>query len=112
MRHNYFRTSSASGNAKEGTMSRLRFGRSKRPDPTIHTPPGATTTALEKLRLLIENQGLQPGMKLPPERELAAQLAVGRPTLREAIKALSMLDVIESRRGAGTFIKSLGGLHL
>jgi len=37
-------------------------------------------------------------------------LKVGRPALREAIKALSILDVLESRRGDGTYIKSLSGL--
>ena len=93
-------------------MPRLRFGRSRRPEPATHNKPAPRPRRLEKLRLLIENQGLQPGMKLPPERESAAQLAVGRPTLREAIKAMSMLDIIESRRGAGNYIKSLGGLHL
>jgi len=93
-------------------MSAEVIGKSKQPAATNHNKLGATTKALEKLRLLIEERGLQAGMKLPPERALATQLGVGRPTVREAIKALSMLDVIESRRGAGTYIKSLGGLSL
>jgi len=78
--------------------------------PKRHQPH--VTKALEKLRELIGCQGLQPGMKLPSERELAARFGVGRPMLREAIKALSMLDVVESRCGDGTYIKSLGGLNL
>jgi GntR family transcriptional repressor for pyruvate dehydrogenase complex len=53
---------------------------------------------------------MQPGTKLPPERALSAELKVGRPAIREAIKALQVLDVIESRRGDGTYIKSLAGL--
>jgi GntR family transcriptional regulator, transcriptional repressor for pyruvate dehydrogenase complex len=62
--------------------------------------------ALARLRALIESSGCQPGSKLPPERVLASQLGVGRPALREAIKALSILDVLESRRGDGTYLKS------
>lgn len=49
---------------------------------------------------------------MPPERDLAKKLGVGRPALREAIKALGMLDVLESKRGDGTYIKSLSGLRL
>lgn len=51
-------------------------------------------------------------MKLPPERLLAQKWRVGRPAVREAIKALTMLDVLESRRGAGTYVKSLSGLSI
>ena len=50
-------------------------------------------------------------MRLPAERVLAARLKVGRPAIREAIKALSILDVLESRRGDGTYVKSLAALH-
>lgn len=53
---------------------------------------------------------MQPGMKLPAERQLADELKVGRPAVREAIKALEVLDVIERRRGDGNYIKSLAGL--
>jgi len=65
---------------------------------------------LTNLRTLIKTGGFQSGFKLPPERVLAAQLGVGRPALREAIKALSILDVLESRRGDGTYVKSREGL--
>jgi GntR family transcriptional repressor for pyruvate dehydrogenase complex len=51
-------------------------------------------------------------MALPPERVLAEKLGVGRPSIREGIKALSILDVLESRRGDGTYIKSLEGLRI
>lgn len=61
---------------------------------------------LGKIRKLIEEGHFPPGSKLPPERALAAQLGVGRPSLREAIKALAVLEVLESRRGSGTFVKS------
>jgi len=65
---------------------------------------------LAEILRLIENSGLEPGSKLPPERALAARLKVGRPAVREAIKALSMLDVLDSRRGDGTYVKSLAAL--
>lgn len=67
---------------------------------------------LSELRYFIEQKHLHPGMKLPPERTLAKQLKVGRPTIREAIKALSILDILESRRGDGTYVKSLAGLTM
>lgn len=60
---------------------------------------------LTKIRGLIEQGQIPPGSKLPAERALAAELGVGRPALREAIKVLSVLGVLESRRGSGTFVK-------
>lgn len=67
---------------------------------------------LVKLRKFIEDGNYQAGMKLPPERVLAREWNVGRPAVREAIKALSILDVLDSRRGDGTYVKSLAGLSL
>jgi DNA-binding FadR family transcriptional regulator len=77
------------------------------PRSTKAQPPARDRgRVIERLRALIADSGDLPGGKLPPERELARQLGVGRPAIREAIKALGILDVIESRRGAGTFIKA------
>ena len=67
---------------------------------------------LSKLRAFIEDNGYTVGQVLPPERVLAEKFGVGRPAVREAVKALSILDVIESRRGDGTYIKSLEGLRV
>lgn len=53
---------------------------------------------------------MQPGERLPSERSLALEFRVGRPSVREAIKALQILDVLDSRQGDGTFIKSRAGL--
>ncbi|GAB2692744.1 FadR/GntR family transcriptional regulator [Nocardia thraciensis] len=47
------------------------------------------------------------GHKLPGETTLAAQLGVGRSTLREAIRELSGKGVLESRQGAGVFVTAL-----
>ena len=65
---------------------------------------------LEHLRHLIVARNMQPGERLPSERTLATELHVGRPSVREAIKALQVLDVLDSRHGNGTFIKSRAGL--
>lgn len=69
------------------------------------------SSVITMLRNFIEEGGFDVGMTLPPERVLAERLGVGRPAIREGIKALSILDVIESRRGDGTYIKSLEGLR-
>jgi GntR family transcriptional regulator, transcriptional repressor for pyruvate dehydrogenase complex len=70
-----------------------------------------TVGVLSLLREFIEEGGFGPGTKLPPERSMAERLGVGRPAIREGLKALSILDVLESRRGDGTYIKSLEALH-
>jgi DNA-binding FadR family transcriptional regulator len=48
---------------------------------------------------------LSPGSRLPSERQLAEALKVGRSTVREAIAALDLLGVIETRQGAGSYIR-------
>jgi GntR family transcriptional regulator, transcriptional repressor for pyruvate dehydrogenase complex len=68
------------------------------------------TVVIDRIKRLIESESYQPGMKLPTERKLADLLGVGRPAVREAIKALSILDVVESRRGDGTYLKSTSAL--
>lgn len=60
-----------------------------------------------RLLLMLKEKQLRPGDKLPPERELAAMMQVSRPSLREALRALSMMNVLEIRQGAGTFVSSL-----
>src|SRR5688572_1821002 len=54
--------------------------------------------------LLIERGELRPGDRLVPERELAQELGVSRPTVRAGLHALAAMGVTESRQGAGTFI--------
>jgi len=58
------------------------------------------------LRAYVDDNGLKPGALLPAESELAAQLGVSRNSLREGIKALESLGVLESRRGVGIFVKA------
>lgn len=58
---------------------------------------------------MVTAQALKPGDQLPPERELAASLNVSRPSVREAIRGLSILGVVKSRQGGGAYISKLDG---
>ncbi|MED3687620.1 GntR family transcriptional regulator [Peribacillus butanolivorans] len=60
---------------------------------------------VESLRSMIEADSLLPGDKIPSERELSDRLNVGRSSVREALRALELLGLIETRRGEGTFIR-------
>ncbi|PYS68438.1 MAG: FadR family transcriptional regulator [Acidobacteria bacterium] len=53
---------------------------------------------------LIKREELKPGDRLPPERELAKQLGISRPSLRAGLSSLISMGVLQSRQGAGTFI--------
>src|SRR5271169_2791035 len=63
--------------------------------------------AADAIKALIVSGELKPGDTLPPERELAGMLGISRPSLREAIRVLSALNVVEPRHGGGTYITSL-----
>ena len=52
----------------------------------------------------MRNKELKPGDKIPPEPELAASLGIARSSVREAIKILTYLGVLESKRSEGTFV--------
>ena len=56
------------------------------------------------IRGRIERGELKPGDRLPPERDLAAQIGVSRPTVRTALRSLATMGVVQSKQGAGTFI--------
>jgi GntR family transcriptional regulator, transcriptional repressor for pyruvate dehydrogenase complex len=96
-----------------GTMPPARAGRTPRP----RNGAMPSFSALEKtsiglqaadaIKALIVSGELQPGDTLPPERELAAMLGISRPSLREAIRVLSALNVVEPRHGGGTYVTSL-----
>ncbi|GAB3942958.1 FadR/GntR family transcriptional regulator [Kribbella albertanoniae] len=67
----------------------------------------ATDTALTGLRQMIASGALGPGAKFPPEPELCDRLGVSRSSLREAVRSLAALGVIESRHGSGTYVSAL-----
>src|SRR5262245_58495503 len=72
----------------------------------IHSSgPGQTTEqVVGQVSELIKREELKPGDRLPPERELAKQLGISRPSLRAGLRTLISMGVLKSRQGAGTFI--------
>ncbi|MYS85297.1 FadR/GntR family transcriptional regulator [Embleya scabrispora] len=66
-----------------------------------------TQRAVDQVRALIADGALQPGERLPTERELAVQFGLSRSSMREAIRALTAMGVLEARHGAGIYVTSL-----
>lgn len=64
----------------------------------------------DKIIDLIESKELLPSEKLPSEQELMKELNVGRGTIREAIKSLVSRNIVEIRRGVGTFVAKNTGV--
>ncbi|MFC0239944.1 FCD domain-containing protein [Rhodopseudomonas telluris] len=58
----------------------------------------------DRIEALIALRGLKPGDRVPSERQLAVDLGVSRPTLREAIRQLATRGLLVSRHGGGTFV--------
>ena len=73
-------------------------------ESTPRTRPDSTEQVITHVRERIARRELRPGDRLPPERELAIQLGVSRPTVRAGLRALAAMGVIESRHGSGTYI--------
>lgn len=71
-----------------------------------------TERAIEEIKAKIAKGELEPGQRLPTERDLAAELGLSRSSMREAIRALTVLGVLEARHGAGIYVTRLepGGL--
>lgn len=67
----------------------------------------AASDAVSHIQRLVQRGDLGPGERLPPERELARELGVSRSTLREAIRALVVMNILVSRHGDGTYVSSL-----
>lgn len=65
---------------------------------------------VNNIKEMIKNKRIHPGEKLPNEMELAKHFGVSRPTIREALKILASINVVEIVRGKGTFVKHLPGL--
>ena len=68
------------------------------------TSEGGSEQVVSFVRGLIERKELRPGDQLPPERDLAAQIGVSRPTLRMGLHSLAAMGCVESRHGSGTYI--------
>lgn len=59
----------------------------------------------DEVKAYIIEHALVPGDALPPETELAEQLGVSRNSVREAVKSLETLGIVEARTGAGLFVR-------
>lgn len=66
-----------------------------------------TDEAIEKLRSMIVSGQLRPGDRLPREADLATTLGLSRNSLREAVRALSLVRILDVRQGDGTYVSSL-----
>jgi DNA-binding FadR family transcriptional regulator len=67
----------------------------------------AVEKAFHGLRHMIATGRLGPGERIPPEGELCEELGVSRGSLREAVRMLAALGVIEPRHGSGTYVSQL-----
>ena len=63
----------------------------------------------DQLRALIERSEFAVGTRLPPERDLALQLGVSRPSVREALIALEVEGLVEVRMGSGVYVRQAEG---
>jgi GntR family transcriptional repressor for pyruvate dehydrogenase complex len=70
-------------------------------------PKKISEEIVKQLRDLIFSGKLQPGKKLPPERELAKSLNVSRPPLREALNTLQGMGIIEIQQGNRSFVRPI-----
>jgi len=78
----------------------MKIVRSKQRDKTVFS----SEAVVFRLREMIRHGALTSGDKLPPERDLAREMGVSRPTLRAGIRSLAAVGLLESRRGSGTFV--------
>ena len=71
-----------------------------------------TDVVIDAITGMLRAGQLRPGARLPVEKELAAQLGVSRGSLREGVRALATLGVLETRQGDGTYVTALDPRHL
>ncbi|MFD3513959.1 FadR/GntR family transcriptional regulator [Streptomyces sp. NPDC058657] len=95
------------------------------PVPAARTGPGpapeltaaaaketVTHRAIEAVKAMITSGRLTSGQRLPTERDLAVRLGISRSSMREAIRALTVLGVLESRHGSGVYVTNLDAVDL
>ena len=66
-----------------------------------------TDQAIIQIKQMILDGELHPGDRLPPEKELSERLGLSRSSMREAVKALEVIRVLDVRQGDGTYVTSL-----
>ena len=70
--------------------------------------PSGSDLLTEQILDLIERDGLQPGDRLPTVQALATRFAVAAPTMREALRRLQAVGVVEMRHGSGVYVRHAG----
>ena len=70
-----------------------------------------TDEAIGRIKEMIVSGVLRPGDRLPKEADLATQLGLSRNSLREAVRALSLLNILHVRQGDGTYVSSLNDCY-
>jgi GntR family transcriptional repressor for pyruvate dehydrogenase complex len=71
-----------------------------------------TDEAINSLKAMILSGELRPGQRLPREPDLAAVLGLSRSSLREAVRALSLIRILDVRQGDGTYVSDLSTASL
>ena len=74
-----------------------------------------TGAVMRAVSSFIGRSKLKPGAKLPTERQLMQSLAVGRSTVREVLRQLQTLGIVETRQGSGTYLRrtvSANAIHM
>lgn len=94
----------------KGSASRPRRAGRKSPlapVPAIRPRTRVTRQVVDALLNLLRSGHYRVGDRLPSEWELVEQLSVGRSAVREAMRELATLDLVEIRPGRGTFVRTL-----
>lgn len=90
--------------------SRRPASRRSRPDPVeLPRTERLAVTRLsddlaERIRRLIISEDIAQGARLPPERDLAERFGASRPIVSQALRALSLMGLVEIRRGSGAYV--------
>ena len=71
----------------------------------LRRSPGTSVELAQALLGLLTSGAYQPGQRLPGERQMSQQMAVGRMNMREALKSLAVLGIVEVRQGDGTYLR-------
>ena len=79
----------------------------KKQQSTSAHAPSQTDVVIGRIRELISTGDLTPDSRLPIEKDLAESFGVSRGSLREAVRALCIMGVLETRQGDGTYVTSL-----
>jgi GntR family transcriptional regulator, transcriptional repressor for pyruvate dehydrogenase complex len=79
----------------------------RKADRMTNPPMSQTDVVISGVKHMLSTRRLKPGDRLPVEKDLAAELQVSRGSLREGVRALSTMGILETRQGAGTFVTKL-----